>query len=317
MFERTIDKIETVQFLTELLCPKSNLLNHLIMNDKIFFNLLFSTVLILMVSLKTPLKGQHQDCFQAFPICSYGNYYSPEVEGKGIDEIGVEIHLDFKETNSHWISWEVEDDGLMDFIIIPDSMEDDLDFLLFKSPSNCSSKELVRTMLTGPEKSNPQNISWQGETGLTQSSEDLFEEAGYINGDNNFLKSIEVSQDEKYYLLVNNFNSTKGFNIYFEGTAVLKDCSLANSLKRSNWNVRAFPNPASDKFYLDFLDASQGDYVISFFDGSAKLVKEEIISIDQSNTSSISVSIDQFKSGNYFIRITNEQESTLLKMVKI
>lgn len=171
--------------------------------------------------------GQNSDCSTAINLCSKSTVSISKLEGSGTCNNEVTdlpcLPEGVFETNSVWLKWEISKSGDLGFIITPDNIEDDIDFVLYRLPNDndiCENKEVVRCMTSG-ENMESAYSDWNkclGITGLRKSDSDSKEERGCKTDDNNFLSNVDMTVGETYLLVVNNYKSTSGFNISFSGS---------------------------------------------------------------------------------------------------
>jgi hypothetical protein len=192
------------------------------------------TILCILFFLKTALTAQdHADCVTAMDICKKQTYNIDHASGEGKDRREADFISCFMngenfgqaEENSTWIKFEIKQGGYLTFTITPNRPQDDIDFVVFKLPSNgdCAKKQIVRCMAAGAQESEYATSPCMGKTGLRDGEKDTSEDAGCADPDDNtWLAPLKVSKGEKYVLLVSNV-STKGpgFSINFTGSAKL------------------------------------------------------------------------------------------------
>lgn len=175
----------------------------------------------------------HADCDSAFWLGT--NYYNHFIAAYGAGNDPEEAawipcfmngeNLGQAEENATWISFGIEQPGTLRFVIKPDTLGDDYDFVLFQIPEKggCKNKIVVRCMAAGdsPDKDSP----CSGPTGLRDKEKDMDEDAGCNDrGDNNWLKPVPVKTGERYVLLVSNVTSPfNGFTIRFTGDFTFKE----------------------------------------------------------------------------------------------
>jgi hypothetical protein len=279
------------------------------------------SILFLMPTLN--FSQNYQDCYDAFTICNKQTYHFKKMEGIGKvnDVLGtLRCSDELKETNSMWLSWTVEKAGIITFIIDPLNYENDLDFILFKKNFDCSKLEEVRCMAAGNTigQSLVRNRTCQGPTGLSYKSEDEYEKTGCHYDSDNFLKFLSAETGEEYILLVNNFNSTEGFNISFEGDAIFKiksDCeATANKqiIEISNIN----PNPATKTITISYSSLLDKTVEIDIFslDGKKLFNNKVKANIGFNN---YSIDLENYTAGNYLLRFTQEKFSTIRQFIKL
>jgi uncharacterized repeat protein (TIGR01451 family) len=178
--------------------------------------------------------SQNGDCVSAIEICKKDTLQINNINGVGNNKneiltadascFGINTGTSL-EYNSVWIKWRVAKGGSLNFIIMPDYLDDDIDFIVFKLTDNdCAKKKNVRCMATGSE---PNKCALLGATGLSENETDIAEFSGCSSNQNNFLASLDMVEGENYALWINNFTSNKGVRVSFCGTALL-GCELPN-----------------------------------------------------------------------------------------
>ena len=190
---------------------------------KIIFGLLFC---LLPLSF---FAQNHADCDSAYRVCDKNrlHFVGQSGEGTNKNEAFADCFINGElfgnpEKNSVWICFDIEEGGTLTFAIIPDSLFDDIDFVVFTLPltGDCKLKRAIRCMAAGDTAK--ANISpCMGATGLREGEKDKSEDSGCMDkGDNNWLAPLNVKERERYVLLVSNTTSPyNGFKIRFGGTA--------------------------------------------------------------------------------------------------
>jgi hypothetical protein len=123
--------------------------------------------------------------------------------------------------NTYWYTWECTKVGNFYFTIIPNGKWDDLDFVVFLSKNeaqNCTTMTPIRCMAAGSLRYFSKCL---GMTGLEYREKDYSEMAGCEDGQNNFLKAIDMTEGERCYLYIKNTTSANGFKIKFYGDALI------------------------------------------------------------------------------------------------
>lgn len=185
--------------------------------------------LLLGLSPLLSVAQNHADCDSAYRVCDKNrlHFVGQSGEGTNKDEAFADCFASSElsgnpEKNAVWICFDIEEGGTVTFAIIPDSLSDDIDFVVFTLPltGDCNLKRAVRCMAAGDTER--ADISpCMGATGLRDSEKDKSEDAGCRDrGDNNWLAPLNVKERERYVLLVSNSTSAyNGFKIRFGGTA--------------------------------------------------------------------------------------------------
>jgi hypothetical protein len=204
--------------------------------------------------------SQNADCTSAIEICKKDTLKISNIRGVGINKNEITATdapcFGFNggsnlEDNSVWLKWRVAKGGSLNFVITPDNVDDDIDFVVFKLIDNdCSNKKSIRCMATG---SQPNVCAILGATGLSESETDISESGGCSSNQNNFLASLDMVDGEYYALWINNYTSDKGITISFCGSALL-GCESANL------NVKCLVNPQiKGNVFVDLNNDSKRD----------------------------------------------------------
>jgi len=185
------------------------------------------------------------DCSTAVPICELGTFHFDFMDIESVQNDLQNENFQLRETNPFWLEFEAEKAGTLEFIIIPDRLEDDIDFVLYTQESeSCKDKTPLRVMASGQLVGSLRN-ECLGTTGLSKVSFDEVEVAGCRNFSDNFLKPVQIEKGKKYKLLINNFDSQVGFDIVFSSSDDLQLKRICqNDIILSEFQL--FPNPCKD-----------------------------------------------------------------------
>jgi gliding motility-associated-like protein len=167
------------------------------------------------------------DCPQAAVLCDKSPFNVASVTGAGnnndeaastcLGGLGTS-----SESNSTWFKWTCDQSGTLTFNLTPNSIADDLDFVVYElnSLNDCASRNELRCMAAG-DFNYPSPC--MGVTGLRTSSNDNTETSGCVGNKDNFVSAINMVSGRSYALLVNNFSSSgSGFGVDFGGTGTFK-----------------------------------------------------------------------------------------------
>jgi hypothetical protein len=187
-----------------------------------------STCYILFILL-IPISriiAQHKDCATALELCGHSPLYIVPAFGIGSTDAGVASTCIGQEFNSMWFKWTVMEDGIISFVLAPDSVWQDLDFIVYEPGDeyDCIGKIPIRCMAAGANSGQPPHtwVNCTGPTGLAPGNTDAEEPPGCPSGSNNFLAPIEALAGDQYIMLVNEFSqSGLGYLLTFTGTAKL------------------------------------------------------------------------------------------------
>lgn len=203
---------------------------------------------LLMTGIHLRLSGQLlNDCTHALPVCSFGLLHFDPLFGPGndateLDDAPCYPFSDLAEKNSIWMTFQATQEGSLYFTATPKELTDNLDFILYELPQGtCAQKTVRRCMAVGG------NGNCLGPTGLMPGEIDIF--GAGCNAENNFLAPLDMAVGKTYALVVQNFTSSRGFHLEFEGTATLDSShcflGLQSSEAGKKIQIRAFPNPLS------------------------------------------------------------------------
>lgn len=199
-------------------------------HNSLFFKSLM--VAALLLEGKESLAQNHSDCSIAFAVAADDSLYFSGTSGMGKEDEASFVacfmnkgNLGQAEHNSTWLRFEIETAGSLTFVITPDYITDDYDFVVFKLPQSgdCRFKAIVRCMASSGE--GDETSPCAGETGLRDGDTDKFEDGGCEDeGDDAWLAPLKVESGECYVLLVSNVTAPyQGFTIRFNG-----DCKFKN-----------------------------------------------------------------------------------------
>ena len=129
-----------------------------------------------------------------------------------------------------------------------------------------------------------------GETGLRKTSTDFNEDTGCHDKDDNFLAPLETVKGETYFLFINNYSSTTGFELEFAGTSELSDkkCKIEEITKYNLSIGEVYPNPTQEflNITLESLQNSDATFIIVDIYGKEIFLKErEIVTRKTTNKS--------------------------------
>lgn len=246
-------------------------------------------------------------------ISNLGTYHFDEISGIGSkeDALSNSCFSAFKETNSLWLSFSIFEGGSLLFDIVPDNLEEDVDFIVFKYSED--SLKAVRCMASGRNLGQKNSdVLCSGNTGLSLLSTDLNENFGCDNKDDNYLKFIAANSGDKYLLFINNYSSGGGLTINFNGECKLNP--VENSISKID-GIEIYPNPTQSLINISYESKRNSREILQVIDYSGNIVLEkELFSEDGGNNLILSVS--DLLSGHYVIRIKNNERILIGQFVK-
>lgn len=241
--------------------------------------------------LEADLSG---DCPTATLICDKTTTAVGFVAGPGNDPNewdDADCLIGFPgEFNSTWFVFTAATDGTLEFTITPNIISDDLDFLVYRlpnGPGDCTGKILERCEVAGDYGPGP----CYGATGLNATSTDISEPPGCLQGQDNFLRYMDIMAGETYALAVNNFTSTgNGFTIDWGGTVEFQGPALTLATDKPGLKVCRgetiqvrdsiyYPNGTIEKWLWDYgassqpaADTTAGPHTIQYLDPGLKQI---------------------------------------------
>ncbi|MDO8336426.1 MAG: T9SS type A sorting domain-containing protein [Candidatus Saccharibacteria bacterium] len=244
--------------------------------------------------------------------------------------LGPCFRNEFQETNSIWLKWKVANAGSLAFTILPFNESDDIDFVLFrvKGLENCTFNESIRCMAAGPNLGDGSE-SFQGctgATGLHHGIGGMDKSSGCSKHGLNFLRSIEMQSGEYYALFINNYRSSGGILIEWDGTGTfqsLPDCSLSSASSSLVFNndggiqfSEPFPNPVTERVIItaNSDEAHSGQLQIVGADGQLELTLPIALSV---GANTLELPTESLRNGVHFIKIKINGKAHLLRFVKL
>jgi len=255
-------------------------------------------------NFNAPVDPQ-SDCPQGALLCDKSSFIVPLIDGEGNDPDELMDALCFSngfpgannETNSTWFKWICKESGSLTFALSPLNIVDDLDFVLFELPNgidDCSDNRILRCMAAGAAIAE-YPTDCHGPTGLRPEANDDSEPAGCEQGQDNWLRPINMEAGKAYALAVNNFSgSGSGFEIEFGGTGTFEgtntdfelispeacyedplgieliDSSSVDSVVQVNWYFGASANPGTG--------TGEGPFSITYDKAGPKVISMEVLS---------------------------------------
>ena len=278
-----------------------------------FFKLLTGLILGLILNMTSSFgQSTYSDLKAAFEMCHLGEYYFNNCGHKGqiVDVLNLPNNK-LKETHATWVKFSVEQSGSLEFIIIPDELDDDIDFVLYELGKNNDLSPL-RVMTSG-ETIGLNSFDCLGQTGLKATSKDIEETEGCYDLDDNYLSPVTLTAGQSYVLFINNFHDNgRGFSLLMEGDGDLKfkgNCDDSSD----EWDFNLYPIPSSDFLNIstDFnLDQELSLEVFNLV--GKRLHHEKIDQMEQVH----SLDISNYISGQYILRIQSNQIVKVKSFIK-
>lgn len=157
------------------------------------------------------------DCTGAIEVCGDGTI-SSNASGFGLQEIDQSNSCASFEHNSLWIKIKITKSGTLGFNLIPTSasIDVDYDFFVFGPNSTCENLgNSIRCSTTNPIDSGQDN----NHTGMKDEENDLSEGPGPHG--NSFVKSLDVSPGETYFIVIDRPIGQSAFQLEWTGTSTV------------------------------------------------------------------------------------------------
>lgn len=172
------------------------------------------------------IQNQYSDCEVSVPLCSSADFNTNSF-GSGATDTNIGncfFGADPTERQSVWINFEIQTDGTLQFLIVPQEASDDYDFILYRDEGAFCTDINANGTVTSCNFS--ADVS-SGGTGANTTAGGLNTDSQNFGfGTTSINRDVNVLAGERYFLLINNFaNSSSGFNLNFSGTADL-DCTI-------------------------------------------------------------------------------------------
>ncbi|MEZ4949830.1 MAG: T9SS type A sorting domain-containing protein [Saprospiraceae bacterium] len=266
-------------------------------------------------------------CQNAPSICNNESVsidFLPESDDGIINTSGCTVNA-FPTNHSTWIALELEEPGFLEFDLVPFDIDDDFDFILFQIEEDCTNHKELRCLASGKnlgeEQSSPQDCL--GAIGLRIGENEDFEIAGCSESSNGYINSVFLESNFKYLLLINNYNSERGFNISFSEKLKFKKTGINNCLDEltfqspspNDFSINVYPNPVNSILNISTNNSNAEDFDVLIFDNNGSRIRNYNFNPAYANT--LSLNIEDIPQGKYFVRVFNENYSKSFSFQKI
>ena len=278
----------------------------------------YSFILITLFISTTPIHAQYKDCNTALELCDNSPFYIVPEGGVGLEDPDIPFTCVFQEYNPVWVKWTVIEDGIISFVLSPDSFLQDLDFVVFQAGGDydCTTKTQIRCMASGANVGQPPNewVNCSGTTGLAIGNTDVEEPAGCASGSNNYLAPIQALAGDQYIMLINEFSESGiGYTLQFTGTAVL-DCSTGTAyperaLPQVSFSV--YPTVSTGTIFIRIVGVGLPDKHLNVFNTEGQIV----YSNEELSGTAFQVNLDLLPSGTYFAVLTTGNSTQTQKFL--
>ncbi|HUR32043.1 MAG TPA: T9SS type A sorting domain-containing protein [Saprospiraceae bacterium] len=285
-------------------------------------HLLSYTFILFFLLISTPrINAQHKDCNTAFELCDNSPLYILPGGGIGSPDPDIGTTCVSQEFNSMWVKWTVMKDGIIAFVLSPDSLYQDLDFVVFQSGSDydCNNKTQIRCMAAGANSGQHPHewINCTGLTGLAPGNTDVEEPPGCPSGNNNFLAPIQALAGEQYIMLINEFSgSGYGYTLNFTGTAVL-NCITGTAypeMVKPQVSFAVYPTVSTGIIFIHITDGGLPDNHLSVFNAEGQMVYTN----EHLSGTTFQIDLHHLSPGSYFavLRTSNSTQTQQFLITK-
>lgn len=267
-------------------------------------------LLFLLITIALPSIAQSVHLTQK-PDCSIANLLISKdtividslmsTAGENKNEIDVNSCM-MEEFSSSWFTWTCTKSGTLAFTIIPKNEKDDIDFMIFESEQNdCNNTTTIRCMAAGELVGNDSLSQFcMGNTGLSLASTDVQEIPGCANGNDNFLKALDMIKGQSYFMVINNFSSTGlGYQINFSGDG---EVGTTSGIEEEN----DCPTLLTTNFVTNMLNLNTCTKFskLNIYNHNGKLVTS-------ASRSSNKINVNHLVNGLYFISILDDEHNMI------
>ncbi|WGH75612.1 T9SS type B sorting domain-containing protein [Tenacibaculum tangerinum] len=171
------------------------------------------------------------DCSDAIVVCGNSGFQNLNATGVGIQELSGSNTCSSQENNSLWIKIKIDKGGTLDFTLTPTNPDGshntdiniDFDFFIFGPNVNCGNiGQAIRCSTTNPAASNQGNNL----TGIRASETDISEGPGPQG--NSFVRSLNVNDNDSYFLVIDRPIGSSSFKIDWTGSATFNNPPTIN-----------------------------------------------------------------------------------------
>jgi hypothetical protein len=274
-------------------------------------------VFIILISISR-IIAQGKDCNTAIELCGNSPFHINPDSGEGLPDVGISSTCVMQEFTSMWIKWNVLEEGIITFNLIPDSVEQDIDFVVFQTENfeDCTNKNPIRCMASGANIGQPpeQWANCSGPTGLYIDETDTVEPPGCTPAQNNFLAPIEAFTGDQYVMLVNVFSDTaSGYTLSFGGTAILDCITLSahpDDIKPQS-TFEVFPTFSTGTIFISMAVDKQSDTYLNIYNISGQMVYAN----DHLMGTILQVDLYHLPPGEYFVVLRSNNSSMTKKFL--
>ncbi|NVN94751.1 MAG: S8 family peptidase [Bacteroidetes bacterium] len=129
------------------------------------------------------------------------------------------------------------------------------------------------------------------------------------------LETVNISQiKNKTVLLKIESTNDNGNDIYIDNLYIYAGTNVYVPSVEADTKIKVYPNPFNSIVNIEFKDINASDILISVCDILGKEVKH--LSIANQKEGSISIDLQNFQSGVYFVRFNNQSSNKFFKIIK-
>ena len=241
---------------------------------------LLITFILWILTIHSILAQLPSSCENPLQVCELDTIHltshilTTEINGIVNEVCGLEdLAISTMYEGANWLRYEFISSGDFKFTLIPNSMNIDLDFFVFKSTGDCSTLTNIRCMLSGSDE----NPRCMGTTGLSDRSMDTYEYAGCDYSDDNYVAPVDVSAGDILYVAIYNFGKDDtNYQIVHHGSAQLTcDTSL------SQVRAEIYPNPSAGKLKIIGHNIKSNKVRLEIYDSAGKIHLRQSLALNE------------------------------------
>jgi len=265
-------------------------------------------------------QSNNGDCITAQRICKLGQYNYNSVIGFGknaetLDDTRIAGSI-IDESNAIWLYWDIAEAGEFKFEIAPYDYEDDIDFVLYQASNDkCESLQKIRAVMSGPNLPSLKNSNpCLGATGLSYKSTDVYENSGCSGEDDNYVSAVNGDNSTRYYLLINNYASEKGFSFNLNGSITLNESACENkSVSIIYEDMTLYPNPTANILNVDIGNSINDISDLLILDVTGRVISN----VEITGQRVYQIDVSEVPQGMYTVRASGDEEVIEKRFVKI
>lgn len=174
------------------------------------------------------------------------------------------------------------------------------------------SKDVLVTWVTASEVNNK---GFEVERSTDNQS---FEFVGFVDGSGNSNKSTKYSLLDKEAFANANVDALyyRLKQIDFDGNITYSNAVLVNIKSEESNGLSVYPNPFTTDYTVSFNAINEGTATVQLFDLQGKMVNSQVKEVAQGFNAIVVNNVEDLHSGIYFMKVTMNGETQVMKLVK-